>query len=267
MFDDDVKEFEKSHPNIEIEPHEGFMDPKTFSAKLAGGQLEDVYYVYFTDPAQMIARHQAADITEAVKDVPHVNDIQPELLRQLPATRAASSTACRPMNYTMGLLYNRTLFQKAGLDPDKPPTTWDEVRADAKKISALGNGVVGYADYSKSNQGGWHFDRLELYSMGGDSRPQGRRQVGRRLRQRAGRAVLAVPARHALDRQLHGRQAAARSSPTCSSMMGAGPARHVPGRPGQRPDCWSSSSTASTRTTASPPCPAARARCSAARAT
>ena len=35
----------------------------------------------------------------------------------------------------MALHYNRALFTQAGLDPDKPPTTWDEVRADAKAIA------------------------------------------------------------------------------------------------------------------------------------
>lgn len=49
-FMEDVKAFEKSHPKIRIDAREGQMDPKTFAAKLAGGQLEDVYYVYFTDP-------------------------------------------------------------------------------------------------------------------------------------------------------------------------------------------------------------------------
>ena len=34
------------------------MDPQTFPAKLAGGQLEDVFYVYFTDPASLIAKRQ-----------------------------------------------------------------------------------------------------------------------------------------------------------------------------------------------------------------
>ena len=61
-FDADVAEFERTHPNIDIDAHEGFMDPKTFQAKLAGGKLEDVFYVYFTDPAQLIARRQAADM-------------------------------------------------------------------------------------------------------------------------------------------------------------------------------------------------------------
>ncbi len=37
----------------------------------------------------------------------------------------------------------------------------------AKKITALGDGTVGYGDYSKSNTGGWHFT-AELYSLGGD---------------------------------------------------------------------------------------------------
>jgi multiple sugar transport system substrate-binding protein len=67
----------------------------------------------------------------------------------------------------MGLLYNRALFTRAGLDPDRPPATWDEVRAAAKKIAALGSGYVGYADYSASNQGGWHYT-AETYSRGGD---------------------------------------------------------------------------------------------------
>jgi ABC-type glycerol-3-phosphate transport system substrate-binding protein len=166
QFDADVAEFEASHPDIDIQPHEGFMDPKTFSAKLAGGQLEDVYYVYFTDPAQIIARHQAADITEAAKSVPHVNDIQPQLLDNF---RDASGKlyGLPTANYSLGLLYNRALFTRAGLDPDNPPKTWDEVRTAAQKIAALGNGTVGYADFSKNNQGGWHMTGW-LYSMGGN---------------------------------------------------------------------------------------------------
>jgi multiple sugar transport system substrate-binding protein len=166
QFDKDVAEFERTHPNITIEPHEGFMDPKTFSAKLAGGQLEDVYYVYFTDPAQIIARHEAADITDAVKSVPHIGDIQPQLLDNF-RDSSGRLYGLPTANYTMGLVYSRPLFARAGLDPDKPPQTWDEVRADAQKIAALGNGIVGYADYSKNNQGGWHFTAW-MYSMGGD---------------------------------------------------------------------------------------------------
>lgn len=36
---------------------------------------------------------------------------------------------------TLGMIYNRALFKDAGLDPDKPPQTWDELTADAKALT------------------------------------------------------------------------------------------------------------------------------------
>lgn len=40
------------------------------------------------------------------------------------------------------LFYNKDLFAKVGIA--NPPTTWDEFIADAQKVSALGDGSVGY---------------------------------------------------------------------------------------------------------------------------
>src|SRR5262245_51900509 len=42
------------------------------------------------------------------------------------------------------LFYNKDLFAKAGLDPNKPPTSLAELRAYADKITALGGDVKGY---------------------------------------------------------------------------------------------------------------------------
>jgi multiple sugar transport system substrate-binding protein len=42
------------------------------------------------------------------------------------------------------LFYNKDLFKKAGLDPDKPPTSLAELRAYADKITALGGDTKGY---------------------------------------------------------------------------------------------------------------------------
>jgi len=40
-------------------------------------------------------------------------------------------------------MYNKKLFTQAGLDPNKPPTTFAEFMADAEKIGKLGNGIHG----------------------------------------------------------------------------------------------------------------------------
>src|SRR6185312_6799532 len=42
------------------------------------------------------------------------------------------------------LFYNKDLFKKAGLDPNKPPTSLAEIRSYADKISALGGDIKGY---------------------------------------------------------------------------------------------------------------------------
>ncbi|MET8810929.1 extracellular solute-binding protein [Streptomyces sp. NPDC004549] len=167
FFDQDIASFEKQNPDIDVVAHDAFpcQDPKTFDAKLAGGQMEDVFYTYFTDARHVVDIHQAADLTPYLKDLKSYDSIQQQL-RDI-YTVDGKVYGIPRTGYSMGLLYNRALFKKAGLDPDKPPATWDEVRAAAKKIAALGNGTVGYADYSAQNQGGWHFT-AELYSQGGD---------------------------------------------------------------------------------------------------
>ena len=167
FFEEEIAAFEKKNPDIDVVPHDAFpcQDPKTFDAKLAGGQMEDVFYTYFTDARHVVDINQAADLTPYVKELKSYSTIQQQL-RDI-YTVDGKTYGIPRTGYSMGLIYNRELFEKAGLDPDTPPATWDEVRTAAKKIAALGDGVVGYADYSAQNQGGWHFT-AELYSQGGD---------------------------------------------------------------------------------------------------
>jgi multiple sugar transport system substrate-binding protein len=42
------------------------------------------------------------------------------------------------------LVYNKDLFRKAGLDPDKPPKSLAQIHEDAKKIHALGPDIYGF---------------------------------------------------------------------------------------------------------------------------
>lgn len=168
-WNDDVAAFEKLHPNITISSVDRFPceQPAQFTAQLRGGTEADVFYAYATDTDQVLNSGQVADISRYVTNstVPGLPDLDQTTLGI--AKHAGGLYALPTSNYTMGLVINTKLFQQAGLDPGKPPTTWADVAKDAKQISdRVGHGVAGYADYSAANNGGWHF-AAELYAQGG----------------------------------------------------------------------------------------------------
>ncbi|MFD4240866.1 ABC transporter substrate-binding protein [Streptomyces sp. NPDC058525] len=167
---EDVAEFNKAYPNVTIEGRSTpgqCLEPPRFTAMLKAKSQPDVFYAYFTDLQQVLDNDGAEDISAYVTpaSVPALGDIDKNVLDVL--KRDGKLYGVPTSNYTMGLLVNRKLFQQAGLDPDTPPRSWEEVRAAAKKIAALGNGVAGFGEYSVENTGGWHFTAT-MYGMGGD---------------------------------------------------------------------------------------------------
>jgi ABC-type glycerol-3-phosphate transport system substrate-binding protein len=156
---EDVALFEKANPSITVNSVYNYPceQPPTFTAMLRGGTEPDIFYSYFTDLPQVLLSGQAADITQYVnaKTVPTLPDILPGAMKAVTAGKTLYGIPTS--NYTQGLIYNRKLFQQAGLNPDQPPTTWADVEKDATAIAKLGNGISGWGDYSAGNNGGWHF--------------------------------------------------------------------------------------------------------------
>jgi multiple sugar transport system substrate-binding protein len=163
-FDDRVKEFEKANPNIVIKSEEYQWTGPTFSTQLAGGTLPDVFNVPFTDSQSLLQAGQLADITTEVKALSYAGKFNENVLAVAKSGDKIYGIPYGP--YAMGLSYNREIFTKAGLDPDKPPTTWDEVRSDAKTISEKVPGVAGYMQMTKGNTGGWELT-TSVYARGG----------------------------------------------------------------------------------------------------
>ncbi len=152
-FDARVALFEDANEGITVEAQEYNWTATTFTADLAGGTLPDVFTIPFTDGRGLIANQQIADISALVAELPYADQFNPNVA-QAGQAEDGSQWAVPIAAYGQGLHYNRTLFEQAGLDPDNPPTTWDEVRDAAKRISDA-TGEAGYATMTSSNTGGW----------------------------------------------------------------------------------------------------------------
>jgi multiple sugar transport system substrate-binding protein len=67
---------------------------------------------------------------------------------------------------TIGLFYNKDLFRAAGLDPEDPPSTWDELLEAARKLNDPANGVYGITFSARGNEEGT-FQFLPWIQMSG----------------------------------------------------------------------------------------------------
>ncbi|MET8157769.1 extracellular solute-binding protein [Sphaerisporangium sp. NPDC005289] len=173
-FNRKIADFTKANPGIKVTGDESAFDVNTFQALVAGGKMPTVYYVPFTEIQGVIARQQAADLTGYLGAGSSVKKINPSIVKV--ATGPQSHVFGVPtVAYSMGLLYNRALFTKAGLDPDAPPKTWEEVRAAAKTIHAK-TGAQGFGAMTKDNTGGWALTTMS-YAYGGKIQSDDGRQA------------------------------------------------------------------------------------------
>ncbi|MFN3284218.1 MAG: extracellular solute-binding protein, partial [Pseudothermotoga sp.] len=65
------------------------------------------------------------------------------------------------------LLYNKTMFEQAGLDPNNPPKTWDELLAAAQKITDAKNRIYGYGVSGTKTEHTTLGYMMFLYAAGG----------------------------------------------------------------------------------------------------
>ncbi len=150
-----IEEFEAKYPNITVEAQEYQWLASTFTAALAGGTLPTVFEIPVTDAKTMIENQQLADLNDAVAaNMPYADEFNEVVAANGIGEDGHFYALPAKSFYAVALHYNRNLFEQAGLDPDQPPTTWDEVREYAKQIKDK-TGVYGYGMMALDNAGGW----------------------------------------------------------------------------------------------------------------
>ena len=172
-----LEAFRRQHPEITFEQTAGLDLPGVSQSaglimSIAGGTAPDVMYVNFQRTRDFVERGFLQPIDEYIRpditadEARRKGTFDPDLMyrdeldeRLLPQVREVVHTrgpdgrkhiyALPYSNLSICLLYNKTLFRKAGLDPDKDyPKTWDEFYAVAQKLTDSDKGVYGCAAYT-----------------------------------------------------------------------------------------------------------------------
>ncbi|OGB91886.1 MAG: hypothetical protein A2Z31_05970 [candidate division NC10 bacterium RBG_16_65_8] len=131
-----VGEFHKAHPEIKVEPVWGGNYAENMQktvAALQAGSPPDVAVHLAVDLITLRDMDAVIPLDEFVQREGSEKVLGDFISAFLTDFRADGKIWAMPFQRSTPILYyNKDLFKKAGLDPNKPPTTWDELLATAQ---------------------------------------------------------------------------------------------------------------------------------------
>lgn len=150
-----TKTFPRKYPHLDFSyTIYGYTDvvPK-LTVAWRGGNTPDVARVVNASCPQFVNEGLTAEITEADLGIPFSN-FWPQALQSVRKGGAASGPlyGIPTNNEAMMLIYNKTLFRQAGLDPSHGPATWADLVSYAKTIKQK-TGKYGYGLVCVQNNG------------------------------------------------------------------------------------------------------------------
>lgn len=139
-----VDEFNQSHQNIQVEltqlPDDQFITK--VGAAVRGGDAPDVLAFDDVNGPLFAATGVLTDITDKVNALDFKDALNPA---QIALGTYGGKIYSVPKNSGVSLmLWNKDLFRQAGLDPDTAPASWEQIKADALAIRALGSDIYGW---------------------------------------------------------------------------------------------------------------------------
>lgn len=138
-----VKAFNASHKdqvNLTIVPFDSYQ--QKVGASAGSNSLPDILTSDVVLSPNYTKQGLFVDLTSRVKALPFFKDLVQAHVKA--ATRDGKIYGVPNNVDTSLIVYNKDLFKKAGLDPNKGPTSFDEMYKDAKAIRALGGDTYGF---------------------------------------------------------------------------------------------------------------------------
>jgi multiple sugar transport system substrate-binding protein len=167
-----VSEFEARNPGVTIEyvatPFEDTLNQATTA--ILGGNAPDVIQIVSGWSPVLNGLGALAPLDDLIEPAV-IEQISPALLESV-----TFDGALRGIPWVPGpivLVYNRTLLAEAGLDPDTPPQTWEELQAAMAAVCALparaaGSPVYGLAMRTARNPNSGHWALPIIWGFGGE---------------------------------------------------------------------------------------------------
>ncbi|AGL18051.1 ABC transporter substrate-binding protein [Actinoplanes sp. N902-109] len=163
-------EYHAAHPNVTIKTSPGATTTDDLLTKLsagfAGGSYPDISYAFGSWAGELGASGRTQDLTSYVADASFAWSEMPAAARTT-ATVDGKVIGVPALVDNLALLYNKTLFDKAGLPYPTDQWTWDDFRSAAKKLTDPSTNTYGTAySVSGSEDTTWHLWPL-LWQNGG----------------------------------------------------------------------------------------------------
>ena len=139
-----LDKFEATHPGIKVEnvTLDGSTDTQKMLTAIAGDTPPDIYMTHTNDLSMWANLHAFKPLNDYVKR----DNL--DLSYFYPGTMQGSTFQDQiiqlPFKVSSSLLiwYNKKLFAEAGLDPENPPKTWQELEDAAVKLSKMNGNVI-----------------------------------------------------------------------------------------------------------------------------
>ncbi|ANK93433.1 MULTISPECIES: ABC transporter substrate-binding protein [Rhizobium] len=138
-----VEAYNSSHENKVVMTEVPFSElVQKYATAIAGGQAPDALSMDLIYNPAFAAAGQLEDLTDWAKSLPYFNSLSPSHVRL--GTYQDKIYGLPLSVETSVFAWNKDLYKKAGLDPERAPANWDEITANAEKIRALGDDTYGF---------------------------------------------------------------------------------------------------------------------------
>lgn len=165
------EEFHKANPGVRVVNAGGLsfsgsnLDDSMFLMSMAGDSSPDIFYVNFRQYYTFLEQGFCRPLDDMIVRDPKVMERCNPMVKKVLTSYDGKVYAVPFFQVATALYYRRDFFREAGLNPDRPPKTWDELYECAQKLT---NAQVGRYGFALSSPPGYQWSNF-LYAAGGES--------------------------------------------------------------------------------------------------